>query len=138
MPPLELKLMLSDSQALFYTSCQRATHEYVCTRGRSYNLCKVSSCIMQLICTSTGCEYTQECAHTHRNSLLYSYKEVNKPKNLTITSHTKSSLRPNSLPHLCLKTIHCHSVSSLLDLVISVKRKSKGSTEPWQDLNMNC
>lgn len=52
---LELKVKL-----IFYTSCQRVTHEYVCQRGRSHHLCKVSSCITQLICTSTGCE----CTHT--------------------------------------------------------------------------
>lgn len=63
--PLELKLRLSELQPLFYTSCQRAVHEYVCQRGRSHNLCKVSSCIMQLIYASPGCECAWGYTHTH-------------------------------------------------------------------------
>lgn len=62
---LDQKLMLSALQPLFYTSCQRATHEYVCQRGRSHNLCKVSSCIMQPIYASPGCDCAQESTHRH-------------------------------------------------------------------------
>lgn len=66
--PLELKLRLSESQPLFYTSCQRVTHEYVCRGGRSHNLCKVSSCIMQLIYASPGRDgsmHRSACTHKH-------------------------------------------------------------------------
>lgn len=70
---LELKL----KQPIFSTSCQRAIHEYVCQRGRSPNLCKVSSCVTQLIYASTG----RECTHTH-NIPNYTDEEVNKIQNL--------------------------------------------------------
>ena len=69
MAPARAKsLGCQESQPLFYTSCQRATHEYVCQRGRSHNLCKVSSCIMQLIYASPGCECAQESTHTHTHT----------------------------------------------------------------------
>lgn len=96
---LDLKLMLSVLQPLFYTSCQRAMHEYVCQRGRSHNLCKVSSCIMQLIYASPGCDCAQESTHTHTNAQLNCDKEVNKPQNpqcFTFTlSHTQRSMHPS-------------------------------------------
>lgn len=108
-PLLELKLMLSKSQPLFYTSCQqRATHEYVCRGGRSHNLCKVSSCIMQPIYASTGCESTQSCTRTHTNtrfyqSQLYCDEEVNKPqKHQCFRSHTQRSWCPTTCTFLIL------------------------------------
>lgn len=101
MPLLELQLMLSKSQPLFYTSCQRATHEYVCQRGRSHNLCKVSSCIMQLIYAFTGCVRTQECtrAHTHTHAVhncIVMRRKTNIENRRCFTSHTQSPLRPTT------------------------------------------
>ena len=112
--PLELKLRLSELQPLFYTSCQRAMHEYVCQRGRSHNLCKVSSCIMQPIYASPGCEcargvYTHTPTHT-QHSELYCDEEVNKPQNLQCFSHPElpvpnqrhNTTTPHVLPLLLL------------------------------------
>lgn len=65
MAPLEPEPRLSETQALFYTPCQRAAHEYVCERGRSHNLCKVSSCIMQPIYASPGWDCAEADTHAH-------------------------------------------------------------------------
>lgn len=139
-PLLELKLMLSKSQPLFYTSCQRATHEYVWRGGRSHNLCKVSSCIMQPIYASTGCESTQEYTHTHTHTFspitqLYCDEKVNKPPNLRCSgSHNPEVLVPNHkhllypYSRICVTpdlyhraTVIVTKLCLFLDLVLPVK-----------------
>lgn len=114
-PLLELKLMLSKSQPLFYTSCQRATHEYVWRGGRSHNLCKVSSCIMQPIYASTGCESTQEYTHTHIHVftnhtvvLRRGSKQTPKPQVLWIPQPRGPGAQPQA-PSSSLFSHLCHT-----------------------------
>lgn len=155
--------MLSKSQPLFYTSCQRATHEYVCGGGRSHNLCKVASCIMQPIYASTGCESTQEYTHTRTHLRTQKHSPTHVFTNHTVLLWQGSKQTPEAqvqwmshpevlesehkyLLHPCSSLsdllpesyVFFHHTLSFLDLVLPAKGQRWDLTWMRRDVSRLC